>query len=97
MGRLNAHDSNDFFIKSVDKSAHESMIHCKIVLLDGVFKYPPSVSSWIPTVANHSSCLSVHAAYVLKIAFKVLAYRFVFLFADSSFSKLRRLIESGAN
>ena len=37
------------------------------------------------------------SSYVLKSAFKVLAYRFVFFFADSSFSKVQRLIESGAN
>ena len=33
--------------------------------------------------------------FPVKIAFKVLAYRFVFVFADSSFSKVWRLIESG--
>ena len=95
MEKLNAHDSIDFFIKSVDKSAHESMIHCNIVLLGGAFKFPSSVSSWIPTVANHSSYFSVYAAYV-DCLYGVSVSVCVF-FADSSFSKVRRLIESGAN
>ena len=61
-GTFNAQLVNDFLITSVDNSAQESRIHCKIVFLGGAFKFPAAVPSWIPTFASHSSYFSVQDA-----------------------------------